>query len=67
MRVKYLGPHQAVRLTDGTRCERGKHTDVPDDLAEGLIGRRDFVKAPQPKPTSPLDETSDAETSDDEE
>ena len=67
MRVKYKGPHRAVRLADGTRCERGKHTDVSDDLAEGLIERRDFVKAPQPKPPSPLDETSDAETSDHEE
>lgn len=57
MKVKYVGPHDAVNLAlvDGggvIHAEHGKYVEVPAAVWPGLVQRGDFERAPV-KPSKP--------------
>jgi hypothetical protein len=45
MKVKYVGPHDAVEIASGGQvwlAENGETVEVPDDVAAGLVGQETF-------------------------
>lgn len=56
MKLIYSGSHDSVDVmhpvtgAQVATAERGKHAEVPDDVAALLLDRDDWRKAPVPKP-----------------
>lgn len=51
MKIKYIGPHDAVRvLVDGrdVEVERGGTADLPDELCNSLLEQKDAWQAAKP-------------------
>lgn len=60
MRLIYVGAHTAVTMPAVPGVEINRHgpaVDIPDDIAEGLIARGDFVEFEPEPPAPPVQKT----------